>query len=99
MPTPMLPCTFGGDSKPAVPRLLLVLDLSGKRVNQAGAELRGRNLLRRTSAALLSRYHQRVPATKIQLVASAPYFQAKAYDRIETGRSAIKMNENNMPTD
>ena len=71
---------------------------SGNRVNQALGVSRRRSLLSKASAARLSRYHQMVPATKIQITTSVPYFDPKAKAGAETGRSASRMNVNSIPT-
>jgi hypothetical protein len=55
------------------------------------------NLMKRNPAHRPSRYHQAVPTTKIQIRPNAGYFHARKYAGSEIGRSAARMNVNNIP--
>jgi hypothetical protein len=55
------------------------------------------NLMKRNPAHRPSRYHQAVPTTKIQIRPNAGYFHARKYAGSEMGRSAARMNVNNIP--
>ncbi len=65
--------------------VVLVVDYP---VSRACGSFRRVNLKNTTRTPLSSRYHQKVPATKIQITARAEYFHPIRYERSEMGRSA-----------
>jgi hypothetical protein len=66
-------------------------------VYQVSGSFRRAYLVNMAFAALLSQYHQRVPAMKTHTTARAEYLQPNKYAGIETGMSAISTNVKRIP--